>query len=228
MFTISNLNKIYGNGNTSNHVLKNLNFTINEKEILSITGASGSGKTTLMNILAAIDNDFTGSVNYNGKELSELNHAECRKLRLNEFGFIFQAFHLISTLTVHENIIISATAKNKNYDKYLYDDIIFRCGLKDKLDSYPHQLSGGEQQRTAIARAVLSKPNVIFADEPTGNLDSENAENIFELLSGYVAEHSCNLIYVTHEIKFNHFSNKNIVLADGVIQKNNGDKNENF
>lgn len=228
MFTISNLNKIYGNGTTSNHVLKNLNFTINDKEILSITGASGSGKTTLMNILAAIDNDFTGSVNYNGKELSELNHAECRKLRLNEFGFIFQAFHLISTLTVHENIIISATAKNRNYDKYLYDDIISRCGLKNKLDSYPHQLSGGEQQRTAIARAVLSKPNVIFADEPTGNLDSENAENIFELLSGYVAEHSCNLIYVTHEVKFNHFSNKNIILADGVIPKNIGDKNENF
>lgn len=226
MFQIENLNKTYGNGHTANHVLKELSFTVNDNSILSITGASGSGKTTLMNILAALDSDFSGKVFYNEKDLSKLTPKECRQLRLNEFGFVFQAFYLISTLTVHENIILSATAKSRDYDPKFYDTIISRCGLKDKLTSYPHQLSGGEQQRVAIARALLPKPNVIFADEPTGNLDSQNAKAVFTLLSEYANDYKCSFIYVTHEMNYVSFADDHIMLKDGVIESDNGEKQD--
>jgi len=218
MFQIKNLNKIYGKGEISNHVLKNISFTIEDKSIVCITGASGSGKTTLMNILAALDNDFDGKAFYNDIDLSLLSAKERRKLRLNNYGFVFQAFHLIETLSVHENIILSATAKNNNYDKNFYDEIVSCCGLEKKLNSYPHQLSGGEQQRVAIARALLPKPKVIFADEPTGNLDSSNAQKVFQLLSDYARKFECGLVYVTHEEKFICFADKHIKLNDGIIE----------
>ena len=220
MFQISKLNKTYGKNDTSNHVLRDLSFTIEDKSIICITGASGSGKTTLLNILAALDNEFDGNVLYNNKDLSKLSSKERRNLRLNEYGFVFQSFHLIETLSVHENIILSATAKSNSYDKVFYDEIIARCGLKNKLNSYPHQLSGGEQQRVAVARALLPKPNIVFADEPTGNLDSSNAHKIFQLLSEYAHDHECGLIYVTHEEKFKSFADKHIMLNDGIIANN--------
>lgn len=217
MFQIDKLNKIYGKGDAANHVLKDLSFRIEDKKRVCITGASGSGKTTLLNILAALDNDFSGNVLYNNKDFSKLSSNERRKLRLNEYGFVFQAFHLIATLSVHENIILSATAKSNTYDKAFYDEIIKRCGLEKKLVSFPHQLSGGEQQRVAIARALLPKPQIVFADEPTGNLDSSNAQKIFQLLSDYAKDYECGLIYVTHEEKFTCFADMHIMLNDGKI-----------
>src|SRR5574344_204483 len=116
MYIIEDLKKTFGNGDAANHVLKGLNFTVGDNDIVAVTGASGLGKTTLINILSTLENDYSGKVTYNEMELSKLSSKQCRKLRLKEFGFIFQAFHLISTLTVHENIILSATAKSKNYD----------------------------------------------------------------------------------------------------------------
>lgn len=220
MFKIDKLNKIYGTADTANHVLKDFSFNIEDNSILCITGVSGSGKTTLLNILAALDNDYSGSVIYNNIDFSKLSSKEKRKLRLEEFGFVFQAFHLISTLSVHENIILSASAKNNSYDKNFYNEIIEKCGLKNKLTSYPHQLSGGEQQRVAVARALLPKPNVVFADEPTGNLDSSNSQTIFQLLSEYAHNNKCGLIYVTHEERFTSFADKHIILQDGYITNN--------
>lgn len=217
MFVIDKMNKIYGEGEAANHVLKDLSLEIPEGQILSITGASGSGKTTLLNILAGLDTATSGRTEYNGIDLAKLTAKERRLLRLKEFGFVFQAFHLISTLSVYENIILPATAKNQQYDKSLFDTVIQRCGLNDKLRSFPHQLSGGEQQRVAIARALLSQPNVIFADEPTGNLDSQNAETVFSMLSSYAAEYHRTMIYVTHEQAFTKFANAHIRLSDGII-----------
>jgi putative ABC transport system ATP-binding protein len=218
MYIIEDLKKTFGNGDAANHVLKGLNFTVGDNDIVAVTGASGSGKTTLINILSTLENDYSGKVTYNEMELSKLSSKQCRKLRLKEFGFIFQAFHLISTLTVHENIILSATAKSKNYDKSFYEDLVLRCGIKEKLMYYPHQLSGGEQQRVAIARALLPKPNVIFADEPTGNLDSANSKIVFTLLKDYAVDNKCSLVYVTHEMKYAEFADKHIVLKDGIIE----------
>lgn len=217
MFVIDKLNKIYGEGEAANHVLKDLSLEIPEGQILSITGASGSGKTTLLNILAGLDTATSGRTEYNGIDLAKLTAKERRLLRLKEFGFVFQAFHLISTLSVYENIILPATAKNSQYDKSLFDTVVQQCGLNDKLRSFPHQLSGGEQQRVAIARALLSQPNVIFADEPTGNLDSQNAETVFSMLSSYAAEYHRTMIYVTHEQVFTKFANAHIRLSDGII-----------
>ncbi len=217
MFVIEHLNKTYGTHDTANHVLKDISFTIPDGQILSITGASGSGKTTLMNILAGLDTATSGMVTYQSKNLADLSPDQRRTLRLHEFGFVFQAFHLISTLSVHENIILSAAAKNGQYDRNLYDNIVEQCGLKNKLRSFPHQLSGGEQQRVAIARALLSQPNVIFADEPTGNLDSQNAENIFSMLSSYAADYCKTMVYVTHEMEFTAFADRIIRLTDGCI-----------
>lgn len=217
MYQITQLNKIYGENETANHVLKDFSLEIPDKQILCITGASGSGKTTLLNILAALDIASSGTVKYNGTDMMALTPKQRKRLRLNEFGFVFQAFHLVSTLTVHENIILAATAKSNHYDKDFYAQIIDLCGLKEKIRSYPHQLSGGEQQRVAIARALLSRPNVIFADEPTGNLDSVNADIIFSLLSSYARTENRTFIYVTHELSFTRFSDKHIVLKDGIM-----------
>lgn len=217
MFQVDNLNKTYGSGSAANHVLNGISFNTEDTDILSITGVSGSGKTTLLSILAALDSEFEGRVMYNGIDLSTLSARKRRSLRLNEFGFVFQSFHLISTLSVHENIILAASEKYDEYDKKFYDKIVERCGLNGKLTSFPSQLSGGEQQRVAIARALLLKPNVIFADEPTGNLDTTNAKTVFNLLSEYSSEQKCSFIYVTHEHEYTSFANKHIALRDGSI-----------
>lgn len=209
MLKLQNIQKKYTDGLESREVLKCINMEIREREIVAITGASGSGKSTLLNIMGCLDSPDIGNVYLDEVCLTNLNRKQQAEIRLNYFGFVFQAFHLISTLNVKNNIIFPAYFKSEKkkgikekYDASFLNDVIEMCGLNEKLNSYPHQLSGGEQQRVAVARAVLSKPKIIFADEPTGNLDSKNAANIYDLLRNYATEYKTCFIYVTHEEKF--------------------------
>lgn len=225
MLRLQNIHKKYADGLKSREVLKNINIEIGDREIVAITGASGSGKSTLLNIMGCLDAPSSGEVYLDEVCLTGLKKKQQAEIRLNEFGFVFQAFHLISTLTVKNNIIFPACFKDKKekgmkekYDTSFFDDIIGMCGLKEQLNCYPGQLSGGEQQRVAVARAVLSKPKVIFADEPTGNLDSENASNIYQLLRNYAEEYQTCLIYVTHEEKFAMQAETIYKLQDGEIK----------
>lgn len=219
MIKIEHVEKTYDNGILSCSVLHDVTLNIGDSEIVSITGASGSGKSTLLNVISSLDKPTSGKVFFNDMELSALSESECASLRLNSFGFIFQDFYLVSTLNVHENIIFPAHYKSGTYDKQFYDEIVSECGLKNKLLNFPHELSGGEQQRVAVCRALLSHPDVIFADEPTGNLDSVNANAVFQLLISYAKKCKCSLVYVTHEEHFAQLADYRIFVSDGICSK---------
>lgn len=199
MIELKNVFKKYENKYVKTEVLEDLNFRIEDKSIVAITGASGSGKTTLLNIMCGLDAPTEGSVIHDGVDITKLSKRKLAKFRLNNCGFVFQDFCLISTLSVKENVKIAALGKNKKVDEKWYEEVIELLGLNDRVDYFPHQLSGGEKQRVAIARAIMTKPKVIFADEPTGNLDSENTIRIMSYLEKYAREKECIFIYVTHE-----------------------------
>lgn len=219
MITAKNITKIYGAGETACTALNDMSLTIGDTDIIAITGQSGSGKSTLINVLSTLDTPTDGTVIYNKKDITKLSENQRAEFRLKNFSFIFQDFYLVSTLNVHENIILPVQYKEKDYDKELFEKIVTECGIKDKLLNYPHELSGGEQQRVAICRALLMKPKVIFADEPTGNLDSFNSGKVFELLISYAKSNSCCLIYVTHEEKYALLANRRIIVSDGKCEE---------
>lgn len=200
MIELSNVSKRYENKYVTTEVLDNINIKINDNSIVAITGASGSGKTTLLNIMCGLDSPTEGSVVHDGVDISKLSKGKLAKFRLDNCGFVFQDFCLVSTLSVKENIKIAALGKEKKVDNQWYDEVIELLGLQDREDYFPHQLSGGEKQRVAIARAIMTRPKVIFADEPTGNLDSENTTRIMNYLEKYAREKECIFIYVTHEM----------------------------
>ncbi|MEE1517389.1 MAG: ABC transporter ATP-binding protein [Lachnospiraceae bacterium] len=199
MIEIKSIYKNYENKYVKTEVLKDLNFKIDDKSIVAITGASGSGKTTLLNIMCGLDVPTSGSIIYDGVDITKLSKRKLAKFRLNNCGFVFQDFCLVSTLSVRENVKIAALGKDKKVDEKWYEEVIELLGLNDRVDYFPHQLSGGEKQRVAIARAIMTKPKVIFADEPTGNLDSENTIRIMNYLERYARENECIFVYVTHE-----------------------------
>ena len=226
MITAKNITKNYGAGETACTALNDVSLTISDTDIVAITGQSGSGKSTLINVLSTLDTPTEGTVVYNKKDITRLSEAQRAEFRLKNFSFVFQDFYLISTLNVHENIILPVQYKGKGYDKEFFEKIVMECGIKDKLLNYPHELSGGEQQRVAICRALLMKPKVIFADEPTGNLDSFNSEKVFELLISYAKSNSCCLIYVTHEEKYALLADRRIIVSDGKCEEKTVNGNE--
>lgn len=215
MIIAENITKIYGAGETACTALNNVSISIGDSDVIAITGQSGSGKSTLINVLSGLDIPTRGKVFFNSEDITALSEKKRTNLRLKNFGFVFQDFYLISTLNVYENIILPSRYKNKKYDKDYFEKLTTECGINDKLLNYPHEISGGEQQRVAICRALLMKPNIVFADEPTGNLDSENSVKVFELLITYAKSNSCCLIYVTHEEKYALLANRRIIVSDG-------------
>lgn len=219
MIQTKNINKSYSNGTVACSVLHDVNLIFQDTEIVSITGASGAGKSTLLNMLALLDTPTSGSIILDGNDVSTLNKAQRASLRLNNFAFVFQNYQLISTLNAHENIVFPAYYKFGKFDQTYYKEIVNKCGLESVLEHFPHELSGGEQQRVAVCRALLTKPNIIFADEPTGNLDSENANNVFNLLIQCSRENKCTLVYVTHEEKFAALADSRIYVNDGRCRK---------
>ena len=223
MIEISELTKtLYGGGHKV-EILKSIDLTIPSGQFIAITGHSGSGKTTLLSLIAGLDNPSRGTIKIDGQDITKLNEDELALLRGKRFGFIFQNFHLIPTLTALENVVLSAELNNKPGATKKSEDLLGMVGLGDRQHHYPAQLSGGEQQRLSLARAFVNEPNIILADEPTGNLDFKNSNRIIELIRELHRVKQATIILVTHEPQVAKQSQRILTLEDGKIindQKN--------
>lgn len=212
-----NLKKTYGKGDTEVHALDDVSLVVNKGEFLAIVGTSGSGKSTLLNMLGGLDKPDSGSVIIDDNELQKMNDEAITIFRRRKIGFIFQSFNLVPVLNVYDNIVLPVELDGKKPDKKLIDDIINTLGLKEKLDSLPTQLSGGQQQRVAIARALASKPAIILADEPTGNLDSRTGLDVLGLLKTTCRKYNQTLIMITHNDEIAQTADRIIRIEDGRI-----------
>ena len=219
MIEISELTKtLYGGGHKV-EILKSIGLTIPSGQFIAITGHSGSGKTTLLSLIAGLDNPSRGTIKIDGQDITKLNEDELALLRGKRFGFIFQNFHLIPTLTALENVVLSAELNNTPGATKKSEDLLGMVGLGDRQHHYPAQLSGGEQQRLSLARAFVNDPNIILADEPTGNLDSKNSNRIIELIRELHRVKQATIILVTHEPQVAKQSQRILTLEDGKIIK---------
>ena len=212
----------YGEGDTAVDALRGVSLEVAPQKLTAIMGPSGSGKSTLMHILAALDHPTAGYVTLAGTRLGELSDTEITKLRREHIGFIFQFFNLLPMLTAEENILLPLSIAGRKADKAEFETLIEKVGLQDRLHHRPSELSGGQQQRVAIARALVSKPTVVFADEPTGNLDSKTSGEILELLHDSVETLGQTMVMVTHEAHAATFADRILFLADGKIVKDLG------
>ncbi len=214
---VESLSKTYPSGNKLIKVLDNINFEVMPGESIAIVGPSGSGKTTLLGLCAGLDRASEGSITVNSTLLNHLNEDDLAKVRNQYIGFIFQNFQLIPTLTALENVMVPLELRGDKQVRKLSADLLDRVGLGDRLDHYPSQLSGGEQQRVAIARAFSNSPKILFADEPTGNLDDETSKHIEDLLFDINKEQQTTLIIVTHDSELAKKTGKIISLKGGKI-----------
>ena len=217
LLSCRNLSKSYENGTVITRVLRNINLDFYEGTISLIYGKSGSGKTTLLNLLAALDQPSNGEIYFRDKAYKSMTDSQLSKLRGNNYGFVFQAFHLIGRISVEDNIkcpgYINGRQIDTNYFNYLVDSL----DIRSLLNKMPNQISGGEQQRVAIARAMILKPSIVFADEPTGNLDSINTGIIIDVFKNLNKRYGTTLIIVTHEENLIDNCDQVIRLKDGEI-----------
>ena len=213
------LKRCFGTGETAVNALCGVSVAVAGGELTAVMGPSGSGKSTLMHILAGLDKPTSGDVWIGETEIGGLNDTELTRLRRKHIGFIFQFFNLLPMLTADENIQLPLSLAGQKPDKDFYDDLVKRVGLADRLSHRPSELSGGQQQRVAIARALVSRPTVIFADEPTGNLDSKTGGEILELLQESVNDYGQTMVMVTHEARAAATAGRVLFLADGKIVK---------
>ena len=209
--------KTYGDGPIAVEVLKGVDISVEQGERIAIVGASGSGKSTLMHCLAGLDALTAGSVTIGNVSLAGLDDKELTKLRREKIGFIFQAYNLIPTLTALENITLPMDLGNIEYDQAWLDTVIDAMGLRNRLDHRPSELSGGQQQRVAVARALASRPDIIFADEPTGNLDSRTGAEILRFMRTAVTDLGQTIVMVTHDPVAAAYADRVVFLADGKI-----------
>jgi putative ABC transport system ATP-binding protein len=213
------LTRVYGEGDTAVHALRGCSITVEHGELTAVMGPSGSGKSTLMHILAGLDQPSSGTVSIEGTEITSLGDNDLTKLRREHIGFIFQFFNLLPMLTAEENIVLPLELAGGKTDKAWIDEVIGKVGLADRRKHRPSELSGGQQQRVAIARALISRPTVIFADEPTGNLDSTTSAEILELLRQSVSDYGQTTVMVTHDPNAAAIADRVLFLADGCIVK---------
>jgi putative ABC transport system ATP-binding protein len=216
----------YGEGDTAVDALKGVTLEIEPGKLTAIMGPSGSGKSTLMHILAALDRPTAGFVTIAGTRLGELSDTEITKIRRKHIGFVFQFFNLLPMLTAEENVLLPLSIAGVKPNRAEFDELIEKVGLADRRSHRPSELSGGQQQRVAIARALVSKPTVIFADEPTGNLDSKTGGEILELLHESVEALGQTMVMVTHEARAASFADRVLFLADGQIVRDLGRASE--
>lgn len=212
MIKIQNLKKTYKDC----VALDTVSMHIRKGEFVAIIGASGSGKTTMLNIIGGLDTDYMGSCVVRNKEMSSLSDVECCTLRSRYISYVYQFFNLISFLTVKENVCLASQIKGKKVDEKELDQVLKLLGLEQKKDSFANELSGGQQQRVAIARAILAHTDIILADEPTGNLDGENAENVMDILKALNKEGKT-IVLVTHDLKVANYADRIIRLEQGKI-----------
>jgi putative ABC transport system ATP-binding protein len=211
------LTRVYGEGDTAVHALRGVTLEVEPARLTAVMGPSGSGKSTLMHLLAALDHPTEGHVSIAGTRLGELSDTAITKLRREHIGFIFQFFNLLPMLTAEENIVLPLTLAGEKPEGEFFDDLLRKVGLQDRLKHRPSELSGGQQQRVAIARALVSRPSVVFADEPTGNLDSKTGGEILDLLRGSVRDYGQTLVMVTHDARAAATADRILFLADGLI-----------
>ena len=211
--------RVYGEGETAVHALNGCSLDIAYGDLTAVMGPSGSGKSTMMHILAGLDRPTSGTVQIEGEDISRMNDNELTKLRRKHIGFIFQFFNLLPMLSAEENIRLPLELAGGKVDDEWVDEVVKRTGLDDRRSHRPSELSGGQQQRVAIARALVSKPTVIFADEPTGNLDSATSGEILELLRDMVVSFGQTIVMVTHDARAASIANRILFLADGCIVK---------
>ena len=209
----------YGEGETAVDALRGISVDVPRGRLTSVMGPSGSGKSTLMHILAGLDKPTSGSVTIAGKEITTLKDSDLTKLRREHIGFVFQFFNLLPMLNAEENITLPLAIAGVKPDQAFFDELVSSVGLEDRLSHRPSELSGGQQQRVAIARALVSQPDVVFADEPTGNLDSHTGNEILELLRHSVEQLGQTIVMVTHESRAAAIGDRVLYLADGVIVK---------
>ena len=217
LLKLKNVNLKYQTGNDLIKVLNNINLETKKNESISIVGESGSGKTSLIMLIGGLEKASSGKIYFENQEITKLNEDEVSKIRRKNIGIIFQSFYLIPNYTAVENVALTLELNNlKNpYDRA--KELLDRFGLKNRFNNLPSQLSGGEQQRVAIARAIAMKPKLILADEPTGNLDSENSQMIADILFKYIKEEGSLLIMVTHDLKLANKAKRKIKIKDGKI-----------
>jgi putative ABC transport system ATP-binding protein len=211
------LEKVYGEGESKVVALKDTNIEINKGDITVIVGPSGSGKSTLLHLLAGLDKPTTGRVYINGEDIKEMSEKQLARFRRKNIGFIFQFFNLVQILTIEENIKLPLTLDNVKADDSYLEELMKLLNIDNRRKHLPSEVSGGQQQRTAIARALANKPAIIFADEPTGNLDKKNSKEVLELLRTSVKRFSQTLVMITHDPEVAAYADRVIAIEDGEI-----------
>jgi putative ABC transport system ATP-binding protein len=213
------LTKEYGEGENAFLALDKVDLEVKQGEFIAITGESGSGKTTLLNCIGSLDRATSGSILFNGKDITKMDDNGLSAYRRKSIGFIFQNFNLIPVLNVEENIVLPLNLDNTSPDKEFLEELLKLTGLDVKRNNYPHELSGGQQQRVAFARALIHKPKIILADEPTGNLDSKNSREIISILKNSIKKYNQTLILITHDGSIAAQADRICRITDGVLSE---------
>ena len=211
------LSKLYGSGENAIAALNKADLKINPGDFISIMGPSGSGKSTLLHLLSGLDRPSSGTLTYDGRDIYLFNDKELSAFRRRRIGFIFQQFNLLPVLTARENIIMPLLLDKKQPDEAYLTKLVKLLGIDNRLTHLPHELSGGQQQRVAIARALIAQPDIIFADEPTGNLDSKSGGEVMEMLKNIWTKLGKSLVIITHDSRVAHMAKRQFTIIDGTL-----------
>lgn len=214
---VSNLKKTYGKGESKVHAIDGINIEIEPNKFTAIIGPSGSGKSTLLHCMAGLDKPSSGNIYLDDIDIYTMGDDKLSKLRREEFGFIFQSYNLIPVVNVYNNIVLPVAIDKKKEDRDYIDDLINKLGISNQVNKFPNELSGGQQQRVAIARALSNKPSVIFADEPTGNLDSKTTDEVMDILKMCVKDFNQTLVMITHNEDIANMADRVITIKDGKV-----------
>ena len=217
LLEVRSISKTYGSGETAVHALKKVSFSVPKGEYVAIVGESGSGKSTLLNMIGALDTPTTGKVLIDGKDIFSMKDSRLTVFRRRNIGFIFQAFNLIPELTVEQNMIFPVLLDYQKPDKRYLEELLDVLNLKERRNHLPNQLSGGQQQRVAIGRALITRPSLILADEPTGNLDSQNSSEVIALLKEASKKFAQTIIMITHNRRIAQTADRVLNVSDGVL-----------
>lgn len=226
LLEVKNLYKTYGSGETAVQALKDVRFSVPKGEYVAVVGESGSGKSTLLNLLGALDVPTSGKVWIDGKDIFTMNDQKLTVFRRRNIGFIFQAFNLIPELTVEQNIIFPVLLDYQKPDKKYLEELLDVLNLKERRNHLPSQLSGGQQQRVAIGRALITRPSLILADEPTGNLDTKNTSEVITLLKETSQKYEQTIVMITHSRSIAQTADRILQVSDGVLTDLGGARNE--
>lgn len=226
LLEVKSVSKIYGKGNNAVHALKDIKFSVDKGEYIAIVGESGSGKSTLLNIIGALDTPTEGKVIINNKDLFSMKDSELTVFRRRNIGFVFQGFNLILELTVEQNIIFPVLLDYKKPDRKYLEELLNILGLQERKNHLPSELSGGQQQRVAIGRALITRPSLILADEPTGNLDSKNSSEVISLLKESSQKYEQTIIMITHSRSIAQAADRVLRVSDGILADQGSATNE--